>query len=255
MKTWIIRILLTLIILIGLMIGALNMLAGTSDAHKQGLESAFSGALKGQATIGALNSFNVFPQISVDIEDLYTANAMGQGDINARNVKFSFNFFDLLLKRHQISDLEITDLEIDKGVFTTQKFSAFLIKIFPTKDGTHSHMSITGHYGDLPLSISVDMKQIDTPPEHSYRFDKENNFSLGMGETKILGLFTPGTKTNTALQNLVISRDGINCKSLPPANRFTMQSFTDQVFSEIVTSEANKDNLETLCASIAKYSL
>ncbi|HNQ91686.1 MAG TPA: hypothetical protein PKI93_02020 [Alphaproteobacteria bacterium] len=255
MKTWIIRILLTLIILIGLTIGALNMLAGTSNAHKQGLESAFSGALKGQTTFGVLNAFNVFPQFSVDIEDLYTTNAMGQGDIKAKNVKFSFNFFDLLLKRHQIGGLDITDLEIEKGIYTNQTFFASLIKIFPTKDDNQSHMSITGHYGILPLSITIDMKQIGTPPELSFRFDKENKFSLEMGRTKVSGFFTPGTKTNTALQNLVISRDGTNCKSLPSTNRFTMQSFTSQIFSEIVTSETDKDNLETLCANITKYSL
>lgn len=257
MKTWIIRILMSIIVLVALMIGGLNLLAGTSDAHRNGLESAFTGALRGETTFGALTAFNIFPQFSVDIDKLYASGVYGRGDLQARTVKFSFNFIDLILKRRRINSIEINDLVIDKGVFTDQRLSASSITIIPPKDETSPYLNITGQYGDMPLIIAINMEQASNGIPPSYQFTESNNFYLTLGKSKIAGAFTPETETHTALKDLSFDVNGQGCSTLK--NRFTMQSFTSNIFPGLVKLESKKtadaEDVKFFCKDIMRFSL
>lgn len=255
MKTWIIRLLLTIIILIGLTIGALNFIGGNSDTHKKGLEDAFSASLQGEVTFGKLNSFNILPQLGVDVTDFTAANVMGLGDITADHVSFSFNFLDVVLKRRQITGIDITHMTIDKGVYGNEKMIFDTVAIVPQADNQPSGFSIKGTYGDKPLTVFVAMKQMTKSIPPAYGFDTSNPFTMTVGNISVQGSYVPITAENTALQDLIIKNGNTRCKTLPEKNRFTMASFTGQIFPELINASNGKITLETACKNITRYGL
>lgn len=255
MKTWIIRLLLTIIILIGLTIGALNFIGGTSDTHKKGLEDAFSATLQGEVTFGKLNSFNILPQLGVDITDFTAANVMGLGDITADHLSFSFNFLDVVLKRRQLTGIDITRMTIDKGVYGKEKVILDTASIIPQTENQPSGFLIKGSYGDKPLTVFVTMKQMTRSLPPAYGFDTSNPFTITLGTTSVKGNYVPNTPENTALQDLVIEKDNIRCKALPEKNRYTVASFSGQIFADLVNAEHGKETLEASCKKITRYGL
>lgn len=255
MKTWIIRLLLTIVILIGLTIGALNFIGGTSDTHKKGLEDAFSASLQGVVTFGKLNSFNILPQLGVDVTNFTAANVMGLGDITADHLSFSFNFLDVVLKRRQLTGIDITHMTIDKGVYGKEKVILDTAAITPQAENQPAGFSIKGTYGEKPLTVFVTMKQMTKSIPPAYGFDTVNPFTITLGTLSVKGNYVPNTAENTALQDIAIEKNHIRCKALPEKNRFTVASFSGQIFAELVKAESGKETLEASCKNITRYGL
>lgn len=255
MKSWIIRILLTIIILIAMTIGALNFIGGTSDTHKRGLEDAFSATLQGEVTFGKLNGFNILPQLGIDITDFTAANVMGLGDISAKHLEFSFNFFDVILKRRQLTSLDIKDMLIDKGVYGNEKVKFDTAVLVPQSDVQAPGFSIKGSYGDKPLTLFVSMKKMSTSIPAAYGFDTSNPFTLTIGNISVTGNYVPNTAENTALHDLKITQGDTSCKELSVGNRFTITSFSGHIFAELVNAEHGKIPLQTACKNITRYGL
>ncbi len=253
MKKWIFRILLTMIIMIALLIAALSMLSGTGDAQKAGLEDAFGKALNATVTFGELESFNIFPQFTIKVKEFRGIYDGEKSDIYADHISLSFDFIDLITKQKKINQFSADNLSVGKGGWFDQPITSATIKIEPFEQDK-ARLQITGHYGDRPININVTMKKINSMPP-SYMFTSENNFDLTIGKTEIHGVFMPDAPDNTVLHDMIISRAGKNCTTLPEKNRFSIQAFTGNIFGAISESDLKNTDIDNLCTSILRYGL
>lgn len=157
MKIWIIRILLTVIILTGLMLGTLNLLEGTGESQKHGVEQIFGGATHGNATIGQLNKMTLFPQINIDASDVTINNFLGKGTVTAERIMFSFNLLDLILNRKRINALDMEYLTISPGLLNTLPFDLDYVRITPEPQ---PFVEANGTYNQVPFALKTGMEMI-----------------------------------------------------------------------------------------------
>lgn len=255
MKKWIIRLLLTLIALFGLIFGGLNMLSGTGDAQKGGLEDAFGKALGATVHFDRLEAFNILPQFTVEISGFHASYPSGEGDIDADHVAFSFNLLDLILKKRTINRFEIENANIHKGGWFDKEVIVENTELLAKENNSMSGLAMRGKYGDRPLTFNVSLEQKINSVPPSFFFGENNQFELAIGSTHVKGMFSPFAADRATLQNLSIDRSGKSCAALGQNNRFTMQAFTSNIFSLIAASDENGSDLDSLCQDIMRYGL
>lgn len=255
MKKWIIRLLLTIIVMIGVLLSGLHLLSGTGDAQKSGLEDAFSKALGGKVRFDKLEKFNIIPQLAVEVSGFHATYDNNLGNIDADQLAFSFSFIDLIRKKHTIDSFDISNMKIEAGTFFDTSVSFGKMGIEPATADKPAEFVALGKFGTLPMELRVDMTEDkDNIPAH-YSFGTENDFDMNIGKTYIDGTFTPATTDNTRIRNISVTRGDKKCEALPENNRFTVQSFRTYVIPALAESELKGSSLEDLCKEMMKYGI
>lgn len=254
MKKWIIRLLLTIIILCGIFIGGLKLISGTGDTQKSSLENAFSQSTGGVVQFGKLVAFNIFPDLTIEVENFLVSYDGQDGDIHADHINLSFGLFDLLAKNRRIKDFSITNMTIQKGKLMNE-YTVIDSGNIETPSDAAPYYKVVGKYNNVPMFMTVNMVQASRSIPPSFSFGKENPFTLEIGTTKITGIFSPYVTDNASLINLSVERDGKKCTSLPAENRYTMMNFTGYVFSAIAISDHEKSDIEKMCKELTRYGL
>lgn len=201
MKTWIIRILCAIVIIIGICLLMLSTMGGNSEYHRQGLEQAFSESLKAQVTIGTLEEFNVFPQLAVQVKDIHGVFKDTKDEFMADKIRIAFGFSDLAMGRSRIEDFQLDnlrfsadskyDLRIDQAGIT--KASAFAGK---------GRLSGRGFDFTLPLVREEGVR-------NAYHFGDKNQFSGHYGTLDFKGDIMASTEKNARImENIDISSGG-----------------------------------------------
>ncbi|HRK98706.1 MAG: hypothetical protein KDJ26_01270 [Alphaproteobacteria bacterium] len=255
MTKWIIRILLTLIVMTAILFGGLSLLAGTGEPQKLGLEDAFGKALNATVNFDSLESFNIFPQFTIRVKGFNAIYQGDKGDIHGEDMTISFDLIDLILKKRSINQFNISNMTIDRGTWFDQPVEIKSSNIGILEGDSSPSLLIAGNYGTQPLKITISMEQIPNRFPPAYLFATENSLLIEIGTTSITGKFSPNASDNTALHDLKISRNDKLCTTLPTTNRFTMQSFTEKIFSKIIKSDTDQTDLDELCSEIMRYGL
>lgn len=200
MKKWILRLLMVVVFLIAGGLFTLNIVSGTSETQKKGLEQAFSKIFRGTATFGKLQTFNLFPQLTIHVQNLAIIGAPG-GDIAAEDAEMSFALLDVVLKNRLIQNLHFKNLRIDEGVYLP--LAIFLENagtyISDTKDS--GKFAFQGTYGGQPLKGEFAMI-LKTGARPKFTFDTDNHFVMNVGSVQLSGIFSPYIVNGGQIKNL-----------------------------------------------------
>jgi hypothetical protein len=161
LTTWLVRILLGIVILIGIAFLVLSVLGGTSDSHKAGLEQAFSDALKADIRIGTLREFNIVPVLSLRAEQLRGIYPDSGNEFMADRFAVAFRFTDLLTGRNRLADFEIDNLRFSKD--SALDFSLARIAIAP---GPAPALAGSGRFEGRDLNFALPLTGAGTPPTY-----------------------------------------------------------------------------------------
>ena len=253
MKKWILRILITVAVLGALALFGLQIVSGTSESHKRGLEQAFSQIFGGQAIFGELKTFNLFPQFTIAIEDLQISRVNETGSMSADQVLIAFGPLDLLLKNRVIEDFHLKNFKIGEGVYTPLNIHLTDAGIYPNEKKDAANFILTGTYGphELKGQFAMEMASGMRP---KYSFTETGEFAMNLGAVQISGIFNPYGETGAAFSKLTLfaqQKDGrIEC-TLPPEKTVALQAFFKDVLGQIVTIQSPSD-LTKLCDTLKK---
>ena len=208
MIKWTLRLLFVIICMIGAALLMLNILSGTGESQKKGLEGAFSQVFQGQAHIGALKTFNILPQFDVDAADI-TIDLKNNTTIKAEQVRIAFAFVDLFKGNHHIEALNLKNIDIGKDILGP----------FPVKIGTASIQQKNGENGELvvdgvldaqKLHLTLDLQSFPTP-RPSYALRESNPFQIDLGTVKTSGHLVPYKPDYKAFTNVTVEAFGKVC--------------------------------------------
>lgn len=253
MKKWIFRILMTVAVLGALALFGLQISSGTSDSHKRGLEQAFSQIFGGEATFGKLKTFNLFPQFSIEIEDLKIARVKEIGVLSADQMRISFGPLDLLLKNRVIEDFHLKNFNVSEGLYTPSAIHITEAGIYPDKEKEAASFLLTGTYGtqELKAQFAMTMK---SGLRSKYSFDEGNEFAINLGAVQINGLFNPYAPNGALMSQLKMfaqKKDGrIECL-LPPEKTLELTIFIKDVLGQVALIKSPSD-LTKLCDTLTK---
>lgn len=253
MKKWIFRILMTIAVLGALALFGLQISSGTSDSHKKGLEQAFSQIFRGQATFGALKTFNLFPQFSIEIENLYISNIQNIGVLSADQMLISFGPIDLITKSRVIEDFHLKNFIVTEGVYTPLTLHLKDAGIYPNENKDAANMVLTGTYGEQELKGQFAMA-MKSGVRSKYFFNNENDFTMNLGAVQISGLFKPYSEHGAVMSNLKMAAQGkkgnLECV-LPPEKALELSAFFRDVLGKMTTIKSPAD-LTKLCDTLKK---
>ncbi len=253
MKKWLFRILMTVAVLGALALFGLQISSGTSDSHKRGLEQAFSQIFGGEATFGTLKAFNLFPQFSIDIENLRVGGIKGPGFLSADQMLISFGPVDLLMKSRIIEDFRLKNFKVSAGVYTPLELKLADVGIYPNEKKDAANFMLTGTYGTQKLEGQFAM-EMTSGMRPKYFFKEENIFAVNLGSVQINGLFKPYSENGavmTQLKMIAQKKNGqIECL-LPPEKIIGLSAFFTDVLGEIATIKSPAD-LTNLCNTLKK---
>ncbi len=217
MKKWILRTLVFVVVLIGLFLAALNLLSGTGESQKRALEQAVSGVFQGQASLGKLTKFTIFPHLTIAAQELVVASAE-RGNIAADEAEISFGFFDILFSRRTIEKFHLANISVSGAGYLPQPLSIIQADILPgpiDKPET-ARFEARGTYAGQPLTVTFDMESIpDTPPR--YRFREENAFMIDISGIQVSGIFSPHFAAGTEFRQMKVlgPKNSVVCEVAP----------------------------------------
>lgn len=259
MKKWILRLLTTVIVLGGLFLFALNIISGTSDTQKNGLEQAFSQIFKGQAHFGKLVAFNLFPQFLIAIDQLDISSIKGVGTLSADSVAIGFGSIDLLAKNRKIEKFHLKNLQISEGVYTPLPLSLESAEIVRGATEEHGAFRFNGTYGSTPINGQVAMVA-ESGMQPKYHLDDKNAFTITMGHADITGIFHPYSTDGNQISQIKITLSVPNTTkhhecTLPPEKAFPLVRFITDILGKMDKVSADKTptekNLDNLCKTLA----
>lgn len=253
MKKWIFRILITFSVLCGLVLFGLRISSGTSDTHKRGLEQAFSQISLGHATFGALKTFNLFPQFSIEVADLRITNLKGMGALSADHILISFGAFDLILKNRKIEAFHVQNLTVSQGVYTPLDFYIKDAGIYPDQNQDSAHFILAGAYGSEELKARFRMSMI-RGVRPKYFFNQQNEFTMTVAGNEIQGLFHPYETGGAVMSHLEIrsqkKKTSMKCL-LPPEKVISISIFFGHIFADHESIRSEGD-FNQFCESLKK---
>jgi hypothetical protein len=253
MKKWIFRILITLVVLGGLALFGLKIVSGTSDKHKRGLEDAFSQIFQGTAKFGQLKAFNLFPQLTIEIEDLEISGINVTGTINVAQAEIGFGPLDLLLKNRKIEKFYLKDLDIDEGVYTPLSLYLADAGLYKDDKNETGRFAFSGRYGTQPLNGQIDMT-VESGATPKYLFKDRNNLILTIGAVQLEAVFIPYEKIGPQISDINVSGEGKGMKvecSLPADKVISLTQFLRDIVAKSA-EVASTDDLKKLCANLKK---
>lgn len=251
MKKWFFRLLVLLATVVALALFALQILSGTSETHKRGLEQAFSEIFKGDAKFGTLKTFNLFPQFALEIEKLQIAGINNLGNLTADHFLISFGSIDLATKNRQIENFQAKNLYISEGVFTPLTLQLDDIGLHATDKADAGKLSFKGKYGtqDLTGEFMMGMKSGVRP---KYFFNGQNPFAMNVGFSQLSGVFNPYVAGGAKMSDLKIFAQKTNgqleCK-IYEGKQIDFSTFLKEVVGKAAEVKAPQDIIK-LCESL-----
>lgn len=251
MKKWIFRILVTIVVLGGMVLFGLNILSGTSDKHKRGLEEAFSQIFQGTAKFGQLKAFNLFPQFNIEIENLEISGIGTTGMMSIGAAEIGFGPLDLILENRKIEEFYLKDLKISSDVYTPLSIHLADAGIYKGDSPDMGKFAFSGVYGAQPINGQIDMAmQAGVRPK--YFFNDRNILVMTVGAVKINAVFSPYSPTGPELRQIMLSGEGKGMKmecALPTDKVIPLQQFMKDVIAKTADVES-ADDLKTLCQNL-----
>lgn len=177
MKTWVIRFLFFIIIIVIAVLSMLSLLAGTSEAHRAGLERSFSDFLNADVSLGQLNKFNIMPQLNLETAQITGSFKESGNEFMLDRFDLAFSFPDLIFDRKRIENFRVENfrfakespinLRIDyirinnspaliaKGLYERKDFDLF-IPLVKTGASRPSYafpedVTLSGHFGSMEI--------------------------------------------------------------------------------------------------------
>lgn len=251
MKKWLFRILMIMIVIGGLALFGLQIVSGTSDKHKQGLEEAFSQIFQGSAKFGALKAFNLFPQFSIEIENLEISGIAVSGIMNIAKAEIGFGPIDLILKNRKIEKFYLKDLTISAGVYTPLSLKLADAGIYKDEATGNGKFAFSGNYGTHPINGQIDMA-VEGNVRPKYFFNEKNNLILTINAVVVKAAFSPYATTGPEISQITLSGEGKNMKmecSMPSDKIISLQKFMSDVIAKSAEIQSTSD-LEKLCNNL-----
>lgn len=246
MKKWILRLLVAITVMLVMAIAAMNIVSGTGEPQKKGLESAFSNFLGGETHFTTLNTFNIFPDLIVDIGGLSTSVSPTQ-NLSADKLNITFGAYDLFMKTRKIKNLSIKDARIDKDIFLP--FDLYIKTAATTKDG----FVFSGTYNGQDLQGKISMTSTGGVVPN-YGFAAENPFTINIGSVQISGQFSPYAAEGTIVKSLSIfaatKTSKENC-NIDAAKTIPTGVFFKETLADFVTV-TTADGFKSACSKTQK---
>lgn len=208
---WILlKVLLALVILLAIGVIFLANVGGNSEMLKGMIEDQFSKVTGYEADIGTLNNVSFYPNINVDFEDLKLSQDQGDkpvATIGMLNVRIGF--LDAVRGSLRPKNVEIRDLQAEKGVFTKD---ALVVKSLKIDDPDHGNeapkLTLAGTIGNKPLSLSSTVAAYGTGEDRTYDLGQERQVDAQIGDLKISGYMRNPNLSDFEFTNLSITQAG-----------------------------------------------
>lgn len=248
MKKFILWTLLIFISLIGLALLSLNLVSGTGDSQRRGLEQVFSDAFKGTASIEKLTHFNIAPQFLIGLENLNVINMEGGGSLSVARAQIGFGFLDLILKSRRIESFAVENVKLTGTALDGQEIIIDKAMIEPATDGTSGMLTVTGKIGRQNLAADMAF-DYDAAVRGSYSLPAESPFHLTLGKIVVSGVFAPMPNDQRGFTKLHLEAGRESCNQ-PAGQQLSAQVFFTGLLPRLSQVKAS-DNLQSLCALIA----
>lgn len=256
MKKWFLRILLTICVLIGFILFALNVVSGTSETQKRGLEQAFSQIFKGSARFQKLDSFNLFPKFSLQISGLEISGIPSagtqEGVVRADLLGIGFGSEDLFLKTRLIERFDIKALFASEGTLLPLRLEIAQAGI--SRTGAESaQFAFSGSYGGKELKGAIDMKP-SSAEGSKFGLAEENKFTMNIGALQVSGLYIPYQSVGGEVKNLTFfaaTKGGKKSCQLPEGRVLSSHEFFLGALSDLAGLKQPSD-IDNLCQKLGQ---
>lgn len=257
MKKWLSRILVAICVFIGLILFALNIVSGTSETQKRGLEQAFSQIFKGSARFQKLESFNLIPKFTLQISGLEISGLAAAGNqdgrIRADLLAIGFGSEDLFFKTRLIERFDLKNLVTTEGTIFPLRLELEQAGIVPAKAESAPKFAFSGHYGDKELKGAIEMKA-SSAGSSKYGLDEENNFTMNVGAIQASGVYVPYQSVGGQVKSLTFfaaTKGGKQDCQLPKDRVLSSHEYFQEVMSGFVAVDSPAD-LKDLCNKLSQ---
>lgn len=256
MKKWLLRILVLFVVMVGMSVLALNIISGTGDTQKRGLEQSFSQILGGTATFGKLARFNLFPSLTIAIDNVSVTGINETGTLSADHAEISFASMDIILKKRRIEKLSLKNLNLTGGAYVPEALKLDVVGLFVDETKKESgKFAFEGTYGGTSLKGEVSTTAtLGVAP--LFALSENNPFTINIGSVQIAGAYKPYDTKGGEFTNLtmfVAQKSGKKECSIPPQKTWAGKEFLVSVIAEISRIKTPKD-FDAVCREIATLS-
>lgn len=187
---WILRVLFFGIVLTLVFFFIINIISGTGDVQKRGLEQALSDLTGAKVEIGTLQQFNLFPQFIISLEGISGAPGEKHPGFVADRLSFGKSFWDWLLNRaSRVQEIEIKGLKTKPGAVGPDSLEIDSLSISKAEAGTPPKLELDGRYGTESFSATLDLGIADSGYIPTYVFGRGESLVARIGDFHLTGRF------------------------------------------------------------------
>ena len=161
------RLALRVVLIIGAMFGLslvfMNVLGGSSDSLRAGVQDYLRGATGLQADIGRFEGVTFFPEAGIAVGDVtFRLDAGATSVATVGSLNLVMGFWDIFFRLGRIRVLEVKDAHFDADVITARalEIKRIGIDIYENDRGA-ARLAVEGVYGGAPFSMTVAMSADD----------------------------------------------------------------------------------------------
>lgn len=245
---WILRLLVTIVVVMGGGMLVLGLVSGVGEPQRHGLEQALARALDAKATIGTLKEFNIAPQFSVAAENITAQTNKANKQISLGYGRIAFGLLDILTSKRTIEDIELRDLKSDGEIWGPHPVTLSLLKIDDSDLARKPRLTFSGTYGTETMNGWIEMEKEINWSRPSFHFTEQNNMEMHLGNITITGNFKPygghGQKIEDA--KIIIGKTECSAKTL------AIQDLTTEIFLQLIDSKAKETDTKSLCDKLSE---
>jgi hypothetical protein len=246
--SWILRLLITIVVLMGGGMLMLGLVSGTGDAQKSGLEQALARALDAKTTIGTLKEFNIAPQFSVAAENITAQTNKTNKQISLGYGRVAFGLFDIITSKRTIEDIELKDLKSDGEIWGPQPVTLKLLKIDDSDLARKPRLTFSGTYGTETMTGWIEMEKKINWLRPNFRFTKQNKMEMHLGNISIEGNFKPYGGHGQKIEDAKITIGKTECSS----KTLVVQNLNAEIFLKLIDSKTKETDIQTLCEKLSE---
>jgi hypothetical protein len=182
----------------------LNVLAGTTESHRRGLEQAFSELFKARVEFSTLEHFNLIPQFLIELRDMKANHGDGSKFFSVEELRIAFSALDLLLGDKTIEDFSAKDIILWPVAAQSLKFDRIEIKTHPSSP----QFSLRALDRRQAIEATLVLQQKPDRYRPSYYIDTISPIEFRYGDFRANGQLNLSGHQGPMLQNLVIGTIG-----------------------------------------------
>lgn len=245
---WILRLLITIVVVMGGCMLMLGLISGTGDAQKHGLEQALARPLDAKATIGTLKEFNIAPQFSVAAENITAQTNKGNKQISLAYGRIAFGLFDILTSKRTIEYIELKDLKSDGDVWGPHPLTMSLLKIDDSDSSRPPRLTFNGTYGTETMAGWIEMEKEVNWSRPSFHFTEKNNMEMHLGNITVTGNFKPYGGHGQKIEDAKITIGKTECLT----KTLAIQNLNTEIFLKLIDSKTKETDTQSLCAQLSE---